>query len=99
MGFTIAQNELPDQGVVDLAPASGLIRSWRAAGSGVLTLRVLRPVGDGRWTGDGTGPRASDLAGGLNAANLPIRAGDLIGVDLTAQGHTRLASPRTTPTG
>jgi hypothetical protein len=78
-GKTLA--ELVSPGVVWEAPAAGLITSWQARGSTSLRLRVLRPGPEGKWLGDGTSaPRTS--TGERNAASLPIRAGDVIGVDM-----------------
>jgi hypothetical protein len=78
---TFAQVVSP--GVVEEAPASGLITSWRLAGEGA-RLRVLRPAPEGRWLGAGTSGPATSAQGEANAASLPIRAGDVIGVDQAA---------------
>ncbi len=83
-GFTIAQLSSP--GLIDVAPASGLITSWRIRGSGSPSLHVLKPVGEGEWAGDGATGVPADQSGGPNAAHLPIHAGDLIGVDLPETG-------------
>ncbi len=76
--------QLVSPGVVEEAPASGLITSWRVAGSQGLRLRVLRPGPEGRWLGDGTSAPATSVKGEANATSLPIRAGDVIGVDVSA---------------
>jgi len=89
-GFTQAQHSTPEPNVIDIAPASGLVTSWRVAGRGVLKLRALRPAAGGQWVGDGTGPAATNLTGGSNAASLPIRAGDLIGVDVAGQPESEI---------
>jgi hypothetical protein len=78
-GKTLAQ--LVSPAVVWEAPAAGLVTSWQARGSGSLRLRVLRPGPEGRWLGDGTSAPASGT-GERNASSLPIRAGDVIGVDI-----------------
>lgn len=83
-GFTLAQLSSP--GLVDVAPASGMITSWRIRGSGSPHLHVLRPAGEGEWAGAGVTGVAADQSGGPNAAGLPIHAGDLIGVDLPESG-------------
>jgi len=79
-GRTFAQ--LISPGVVEEAPAAGVITSWRVTGSGAPRLRVLRPAPEGEWIGDGTSAGATNVKGEANATSLPIRAGDLIGVDL-----------------
>jgi hypothetical protein len=84
-GFTAAQLSSP--GLIDVAPASGLITSWRIKGSGVPMLRVLEPgEEEGEWVGDGTAAVAANRSGQPNATSLPVQAGDLIGVDLPEKG-------------
>jgi hypothetical protein len=84
-GFTVAQLSAP--GLVDVAPASGLITSWRIKGSGSPSLHVLKPTAEeGEWAGAGATGVATDQSGGPNAVRLPIQAGDLIGVDLPESG-------------
>jgi IPT/TIG domain len=83
-GFTVAQLSSP--GLVEVAPASGLITSWRIRGSGSPGLHVLKPTAEGEWAGDGATGVATDQSGGPNAVRLPIQAGDLIGVDLPESG-------------
>jgi IPT/TIG domain len=67
---------------LDFAPAAGVIRSWRVTGEGALALRVIEGGPEGGWLGRGTSAAATNLNGQPNATNLPIGAGDLIGVDL-----------------
>ncbi len=84
-GYTVAQLSAP--GLVNVAPASGVITSWRIKGSGSPSLHVLKPTAEeGEWAGAGATGVASDQSGGPNAARLPIQAGDLIGVDLPESG-------------
>jgi hypothetical protein len=84
-GYTVAQLSAP--GLVDVAPASGLITSWRIKGSGSPNLHVLKPTAEeGEWAGAGVTGVATDQSGGPNSARLPIQAGDLIGVDLPESG-------------
>jgi hypothetical protein len=83
-GFTVAQ--LSTQGVPNTAPASGIITSWRIKGSGSPSLHVLEPTGEGAWAGAGATGVPANKSGGPNAASLPIRAGDLIAVDLPESG-------------
>ncbi len=66
-----------------MAPAAGIITSWRvAAESGPLALRVLEPAGGAAWTGAGTSGVATNLEAGANHTEVPIQAGDMIGLDL-----------------
>jgi IPT/TIG domain len=71
-------------------PFDGVIVRWRldiatGGGSSTYQLRVLRPAGGSSYTGAGTGPAQMAPAAGVNmlalAAPLPVRAGDLIGVN------------------
>jgi hypothetical protein len=79
--ITWVQRTVPDAGVTLVAPADGVVTSWRVSGKGTLKLRVLHTVG-GALTGGGTSAPAADLNGGANATSMPIRAGDRIAVDL-----------------
>jgi IPT/TIG domain len=88
-GHTFAQ--LISPGVVEEAPAAGVITSWRVTGSGAPRLRVLRPAPEGEWIGDGTSAGATNVNGEANATSLPIRAGDVIGVDLPSGATTGIS--------
>lgn len=78
---------LPEKGANLASPVSGSIVRWRMQGAkgGPFRLRVLRPTGTGAFTAVGTSapvtPSGTDLQ--TFTANLPIRAGDLIGIDAT----------------
>jgi hypothetical protein len=66
-------------------PFDGTVTSFSinsGSGSGSVKLRVLRPAANGQYTGAGTSP-AQTLATGTNtfAVSLPVKAGDLIGLD------------------
>jgi hypothetical protein len=73
------------------APLDGVVVRWRLAlaapggGSFTYNLRVLRPAGGGMYTGAGTGPAQTAPSTGVNvltlASPLPVKAGDLIGID------------------
>lgn len=83
--WTAANFALAEPGAHVTSPVSGTIISWRAVtgGTGPYALRVLRPVGDGSYTGAGTSTVSVTSPGDQTfSANLPIQAGDLIGVDL-----------------
>jgi hypothetical protein len=80
-GRTFTQLVSPQ--AADEAPASGVITAWRVDGAGLLKLRVLRFAGEGEseLVGVGTSAPATNARGQANATSLPIRAGDVIGVD------------------
>lgn len=78
---------LPEKGANLVSPVSGAIVRWRVQGAkgGPFYLRVLHPNGTGAYTANGTSAAATPTDTGLQtfAANLPVRAGDLIGIDPT----------------
>jgi len=67
------------------SPVDGTLISWRFAGNSgfSFTPRVIRPTGGITFTGSGTGAPQQGTGGisGPFPTNLPIKAGDLIGVD------------------
>ena len=86
---------------------NGAIVRWRVQGAkgGPFALRVLRPNGTGAYTAAGTSAPATPTGGAAcrrSPRNLPVKAGDLIGVDPTnasdkigvARSHRAPASPR-----
>jgi hypothetical protein len=79
---------LPEKGANLVSPVSGAIVRWRVQGAkgGPFYLRVLHPNGTGAYTANGTSAAATPTDAGLQTftANLPVRAGDLIGVDPTS---------------
>jgi hypothetical protein len=78
---------LPEKGANLVSPVSGAIVRWRVQGAkgGPFYLRVLRPNGTGAYTASGTSAAAIPTDAGLQTftANLPIKAGDLVGIDPT----------------
>jgi hypothetical protein len=84
---TFFNTALPEKGANLASPVSGAIVRWRMqdAEGGPFFLRVLRPNGSGAYTAVGTSNPATPAGPGLQTftANLPIKAGDLIGVDPT----------------
>jgi IPT/TIG domain/PASTA domain len=85
---TLFNTALPEKGANLASPVSGAIVRWRMQDpeGGPFRLRVLRPNGSGAYTAVGTSNPATPSGGGglqIFTANLPIRAGDLIGVDPT----------------
>jgi len=86
---TFFNTALPEKGANLTSPVTGAIVRWRMqdAEGGPFALRVLRPNGSGGYMAVGTSnPVTPALGGGLQTftANLPVKAGDLIGVDPTS---------------
>ena len=85
-GCTMANVALGEPGANLTSPVNGTIIRWRVTtagsmGTGTYALRVLRPSG-GQFIGAGTSAANVTTAGPQTfTANLPIQAGDLIGVD------------------
>lgn len=82
---TMANVALGEPGANLTSPVNGTIIRWRVTtagmGTGTYALRVLRPSG-GQFIGAGTSAANVTSAGPQTfTANLPIQAGDLIGVD------------------
>jgi IPT/TIG domain/PASTA domain len=84
---TLFNTALPEAGSNLTSPVSGAIVRWRVQGAvgGPFTLRVLRPNGSGAFAAVGTSSPATPANEGLQtfAANIPVKAGDLIGIDPT----------------
>jgi hypothetical protein len=77
---------LPEKGANLVSPTDGAVVRWRIQGAkgGPFFLRVLHPSGTGAYSASGTsGPATPSGAGPLYTftTNMPIRAGDLLGVD------------------
>lgn len=85
---TFFNTAIPEKGANLVSPVSGTIVRWRVQGAkgGPFYLRVLRPNGSGAVAGAGTSNPATPSGAGLQTftANLPIHAGDLIGIDPTS---------------
>lgn len=84
---TLFNTALPEKGANLVSPATGAIVRWRVQGAegGPFYLRVLRPNGSGAYAAVGTSGGAMPSGTGVQTfnANLPIHAGDLIGIDPT----------------
>lgn len=84
---TLFNTALPEKGANLVSPVNGAIVRWRVqdAEGGPFRLRVLRPNGSGAYTASGTSNPATPAGTGLQTftTNLPIHAGDLIGIDPT----------------
>ena len=78
---------LPEKGANLVSPVSGAIVRWRMQGAkgGPFFLRVLHPNGTGAYTASGTSGAVTPTDTGLQTftANLPVKAGDLVGIDPT----------------
>lgn len=76
---------LPETGANLASPVSGAIVRWKVQGAvgGPFTLRVLHPNGSGAYTATGSSQSAKPTGTGIEtfSTQLPIRAGDLIGID------------------
>lgn len=84
---TLFNSALPEKGANLVSPVSGTIVRWRiqSAEGGPYYLRILRPNGSGAYAAAGTSNPATPSDTGVQTftTNLPIHAGDLIGVDPT----------------
>lgn len=84
---TFFNTALPEKGANLTSPVSGAIVRWRMQNpvGGPFFLRVLRPNGSGGYMAAGTSNPVTPAGSGLQTftANLPVQAGDLIGVDPT----------------
>lgn len=84
---TLFNTALPEKGANLSSPVNGLIVRWRVQGAvgGPFTLRVLRPNGQGAYTAVGSSSPATPTGEGVQtfSASIPVKAGDLIGVDPT----------------
>jgi hypothetical protein len=83
----LAQTSLSDPEANVVSPVDGAVVRWRLsaqAAADAYSLRVLRPTGSGPYTGAGTSaPVVASTTSVLSfPTNLPIRAGDAIGVNL-----------------
>ena len=74
------------------SPSDGTIVRWRIveATGGPFRLRVLTPVGGITYTGAGTGPPVTPTTNATETfpANLPIKAGQIVGYDNTNNSDT-----------
>ena len=90
---TFVQTALPEPSAQLTSPVDGTVVQWSIRGTYInsepntFKLRVLKPVGDGTFTGAGTSAEESTPNSGSNDDNirpfataLPIRAGDAIGL-------------------
>jgi hypothetical protein len=97
---TEANGNLAEPGARVASPVNGTIVSFRVdvgvASTARFAIRVLRPAGGSAMTGAGSSAATSPAGTGLQtfSANLPIRAGDLVGLDLSdGASDVRVSSP------
>lgn len=89
---TEANGILAEPGARVASPVNGTIVSFRVdvavTNTGRFAIRVLRPAGGSAMTGAGSSAATTPAGTGLQtfSANLPIRAGDLVGLDLSDNG-------------
>jgi hypothetical protein len=85
---TVIDTALPEPGASAISPITGVVVRWRITGfsGGPFYLRVLTPNGGTSYTGSGksAGGVPVSLATQTFTTNLPIKAGQTIGVDNTA---------------
>jgi hypothetical protein len=88
--ITAANTTIQESGAHVTSPVSGTITQWRVqpTGTGEYALRILRPASGGTYTGAGRIAQNILAPGDQTfSANVPIQAGDLIGLDMpTNQG-------------
>jgi len=76
---------LPEKGVNLTSPVDGAIVRWRVLGAegGPFYLRVLHATGTGAYSASGTSNPVTPSSAELQTfpASLPVKAGDLIGID------------------
>ena len=89
ISVTLLNITIAEPNALAASPVSGAITSWRLQGSegGPFRLRVLRPAGPNAYTSVGTSSAVTAAAGDTQnietfATSLPIRAGDLVAIDV-----------------
>jgi IPT/TIG domain/PASTA domain len=79
---------LPEKGANLTSPVNGTIVRWRMLGAsgGPFYLRVLHPNGSGAYEATQISTAATAVGGGLQtfSTNIPVKSGDLIGIDPTS---------------
>jgi IPT/TIG domain/PASTA domain len=99
---TLLNTALPEKGASLTSPVNGTIIRWRIQGAagGPFFLRVLRPSGSGSYMAVGTSAASTPTSEGVQTftTNLPVRAGDTIGVDPSHESD-EIGFVTTTPGG
>jgi IPT/TIG domain/PASTA domain len=90
-GCTVTNLSLPEPGALVTSPITGTIVRWRLIGASAIpgyAIRVLNPTGGPFYTDEGTGP--SETPNGISlqtfTSALPIKAGDLVGLNVPVEG-------------
>jgi hypothetical protein len=86
---------LPEPGAKVTSPVNGTVVRWRAivGHAGTLALRDLKPVSGGAYTAAGSSPAIATATGIQEfSANLPVKAGDFIGLDMSDVDVTVMVS-------
>ena len=94
---TWANAELSEPGANATSPSNGIVLSWRLTGpygADPFRLRILRPTGAGTYVGVGTSePQTpSGILTQTFTTDLPIQAGDQIGLDSEASADIAASS-------
>jgi hypothetical protein len=83
---TEANVALSEPGAQEVSPITGVIVRYRVdvQSLGQFAIRALRPAAGGMFTGAGTSSPVAPVVQGIQTfgSNLPIQAGDLLGLDL-----------------
>ena len=94
---TLANTALPEPGANLTSPVTGTVVRWRItnATGGPFELRVLTPGTGTTYTGGATSAPAtpSSTATQTFATNMPIQAGQTVGLDDTTGGHLGATNP------
>ncbi len=95
---TVANTAFPESGANVTSPVNGVIVNWHLLKGTVAKnykLRVLTPGGGAAYTGAGTSAAASPIAAERTETfptNLPIKAGQTVGIDLEAGAAIGIAT-------
>lgn len=87
---------LPESGAITVSPVDGAVIRWRIVQGDPgrqFKLRVLTPNGGTAYTATGTSAPASPAGPGIETfpTTLPIKAGQIVGLDLEAAAHIGFA--------
>jgi hypothetical protein len=90
---TLANGALSEPGALVASPVDGVVIRWRMVGGALAfayKLRVLRPQGGGNFAGAGTSAPETPSGAGTQtfSTSLPIKTGDLIGIDVEGGAAT-----------
>jgi protein involved in polysaccharide export with SLBB domain len=94
---TATNTTFEEAGALATSPVSGAVIRWNILEpeGGPFALRVLRPSADNHWVASATStPQTFANAGGKQtiATDLPIQAGDRVGIDIPEEGELGIIS-------